>query len=158
MKMNIKKQLKDGNWTTLSLWINLIFIIIYLINEIVIFPIISYGRESLCSRMPYFLVTIKCYYALLMIVSILRIKKDPNWYWLLLNLASMGVLSIWFYSFGFYSSDLDIFLLELVAIWLLILTNLKSFVKMYEIKRTFSKTGLIVIIPVIISIMIYFMI
>jgi len=156
--MNIKKQLKDGNWTTLSLWINLIFVIIYLINEIVIFPIISFGRESLCPRMPHFLVTIRCCYALLMIVSILRIKKDPDWYWSLLSLASIGVLSIWFYSFRFYSSDLDIFLLELVAIWLLILTNLKSFVKMYKIKRIFSQIILIVVIPIIISGIIYFII
>ena len=157
-RMNIKKQLRDGDWYNLSLRINLILIIVYLINEIVIFPITSYGQESLCPRMPYFLIIIKCCYALLMIISILRIKKDSNWYWLILNLASIGVLSIWFYSFWFYGSILNLFILELTTIWLLILTNLKSFIKRYEIKRTFSQVIVIVVVPIIISVILYFII
>jgi hypothetical protein len=152
--MNIEKQLKGGNSYNLSLWINLILIIVYLINEIIIFPITTKNLMTLLGKAPQFLITTKCCYALLMMISILLIHKKPNLCWLSLNLASVGVLSIWYYNYWFYTSIIGEFLLEISAVWLLIITNLKSFVKYYKIKRSFFKAIWIIVIPYIISIIV----
>ena len=158
VKMNIKKQLKDGNWHDLSLLINLVLIIIYLINEIIIFPLMSANIMTLVGKAPYFFIVLKCSYAFAMIIGILYLNKKTNASWVILNLASIGILSIWFYNTWFYTPIIGEFLLVISAIWLLIVTNLKSFVERYKIKRSFSQIILVVAIPIIISVIIYFII
>ncbi|MCL2860761.1 MAG: hypothetical protein FWF46_09570 [Oscillospiraceae bacterium] len=148
----------DGNWHDLSLLINLVLIIIYLINEIIIFPIMSAKMMTLLGKAPYFFIVIKRFYALIMSIGILSINKKPSISWLIINLASIGVISIWFYNTWFYTSIIGEFLLAICAIWLLIITNLKSFVERYKIKRSFLQIILVVVIPIIISGIIYFII
>ena len=151
MKMNTGKRFKICNWYVSSLYIIMIFIAIYLINQLFIFPITSRGIMTLVSFKPCNIVAIKCCYALLMFIGILRIKKDTAFYWVMLNFSSVGVLSICYLNFWFYSSNFDLFLLEICAVWLLILINLKSFIRYFKIKRTIPQIFLIIFIAVFIS-------
>jgi len=151
MKKNIKRLLTSGDWLELNLWINLFVVSIYLIDTIIIFPITSANIMTLVDKKPYFLVGIKSCYAFLIIISIIGLKNKPNFYWIMLNLTSIGVLSIWIYSFCFYSSTIDKFLLELSSIWLLIIINLKSFIKKYSINRNIKKIIWIIVISIIMA-------
>ena len=154
--MNIEKRLKNGNLYYLSSFINIILIVIYLINELFIFPIHYKGILSFLGTKPSYLISIKCCYAVLIFISLLRIKKEPQFYWVLLNFASVGVLLIFKYNFFHYGTFIDIFLLEICAIWLLIMTNLNSYIDKYEIKRTVKNLCLIILSPLIISFLIRF--
>jgi len=149
--MNIKKKLKNGNWQEKSLFIIMMLAVIYLINELFIFPTTSKRILTLVSFKPCNIITIKCCYALLMIIGILRIKKETAFYWIMLNFSSVGVLTICYLNFWFYSSNFDLFLLEICSIWLLILINLNSFIYYYEIKQKIPKIILIIFISGIIS-------
>ena len=142
--------LKGGNKHNLSLQINLILLITYLVNELIIFPITTANVFPFLDRKPYYLVAIKCCYALLTIVGILGINKKPNTSWFLINLAAIGALTIWYCNFFFFNSHVGAFLLELSSIWLLVLTNLKSFINSYAIKRTVLRKIMIFVIPIIV--------
>ena len=146
MKKHIETLLKGGN---LSFQINLIILVIYLINELIIFPITTANVMTLVGKAPYYFIAIKCSYASLMIIGIAIINNKPNTSWLLINLAAIGVMSILLFDFWFYGSD-GIFLLVISAIWLLVLTNLKSFIKRHEIKRTVLRKIMIFVIPIIV--------
>jgi len=134
MKMSIKKLRRAGNKFNILLKINLILIGIYLIDAIIIFPIMSEGVLRLLGEKPDFLIAIKCFYALVMGISIVSFNKKSYLLWLILNLTSIAVLFIWVYSFQFNTSTVDAFMLELSSVWILILTNLKSFVQTYGMK------------------------
>jgi len=154
MKKNIKKLLlKSGNWHNLSLKINLFFLIIYLVNEVIIFPITTAHVMSLLGKASYYFIAIKCSYALLIAIGIVIINEKPNVSWMLINLAAIGVLSILYFDFYFYSSD-GIFLLVISSMWLLVLTNLKSFIKKYAIKRTLLRKIMIFAIPIIVLLLV----
>ena len=150
MKKNIEMLLKAGSRHNLLLHINLILLIIYLVNEVIIFPITTAHVMSLLGKAPYYFIAIKCGYALLIAIGILNINKKPNTSWLLINLAAIGALTVWYYNFLFFNSHIGAFLLELSSIWLLVLTNLKSFIKRYKIKRTVLRKIMIFVIPIIV--------
>jgi len=154
MKMNTTELRKDGKCVNISIGVNILLIVVYLIDTIFIFPTTTINVLSLLPPKPDFLVVVKCSYAILMIVGLFLVKKESNSSWFLLNMASVGVLSLWIFSFLFYTSIIDSFLLELSAIWLLIMTNVKPFIKKYKAKRTLVKTILLFIIPIIILVLI----
>jgi len=158
MKMNIKKLRRDGNKFNILLKINLILIGIYLIDAIIVFPIMSEGVLTLLGGKPYFLIAVKCCCAVLMGISIVYFNKKSDIFWLLINLTSVSILLIWFYSFWFYTSCVDKFVMELSSIWALILTNLKSFVQTYGIKRSAGEFILIIIFPLIVTVAINYII
>jgi uncharacterized membrane protein len=94
----IEMQLRKGNWHNVSLFIVIILSIIYLVNELFVFPVSSRGVWPTFDFKPCNLVVLKCCYALLMIIGILRIRKESSFYWFMLNLASVGVLSICYFN------------------------------------------------------------
>lgn len=152
--MFLEKQYKIGKYINISLWINIFLIAIYLVDTIIIFPIISENILTFFARKPVFIILIKCFYAFIILISILSINKRPNLAWFTLNLAAVGILSLWIFSFTFYTSLMDSFLLELSAVWLLFLSNQRFFVEKYKIKRKPLNIALSLIIPILILIII----
>ena len=158
MKMNIKKQLKIGNKYKIYLLINLFLITFYLIDEVIIFPITERYSVPFLDRAPFNYIAIKYFYALCFVIGILRIKKEPNFSWTIINMSSIGFLAICYFSFRFFTSSLSMFLFETIAIWLLFLTNLKSFIKQYKIKRTFLCKFFVIFVPCIFFILTFLII
>lgn len=150
-KKIMEKLLKIGN----NFRLFLLFIMIYLIDVIFIFPLVSNDVLSFLDRKPFFLIVTKCSYALLMAVGLLLINKRADIGWFILNASSIGILFIWYYSFEFYTSFIDTFLLEICAVWILVLINRKSFISHYLIRRNVCQMSLIVILPMIILILIH---
>jgi len=136
----------------LLLRINLLLISIYLLDTFIIFPETSAGVLTLVSKKPFILVIVKCSYALLLMNGLLNIESKSNRYWTLLNLSSIGVLSLWLYSFMYYTSYIDMFLLELSSLIIIIITNLKVFITSYGVKRDTKKIITILLIPIAIVI------
>lgn len=146
----MEKSYKVDRCINVSIWVNIFLIIIYLIDTIIIFPVNSSNLLTLFAKKPLFLIAIKCCYAFIMLASLISINKKPHLAWFTLNLAAIGVLTLWIFSFTFYTSLIDLFLLELSSIWLLFLSNFNFFVRKYQIKRTFLQFISILIIPILI--------
>jgi len=146
----MEKSYKVDRCINVSIWVNIFLIIIYLIDTIIIFPVNSSNLLTLFAKKPLFLIAIKCCYAFIMLASLISINKKPHLAWFTLNLAAIGVLTLWIFSFTFYTSLIDLFLLELSSIRLLFLSNFNFFVRKYQIKRTFLQFISILIIPILI--------
>ena len=129
----MKKRIKIGNtyMIFLYLYMGLIFLYIYIT---IAFYFSSLKVLSLLPVKPTLYYFIKWLYGILMIIGILRIKKNPNLCWLLLNSVSICVLLEWPQSFAYFVSIFDLFLLELVSLALIITINRKSFLRIYSIE------------------------
>lgn len=149
--MTTKKQQKIGNIINIILWINIILIGCYLVYNIIFFPKITEGLMTFLPRKPFYLRIIKDLYAIFMVLGIILLQKEINISWVIINLSSVGILSIWIFSFGWYTSISDVVLLELIAVSLIIITNNRYFVLINNIQRTFARTVLIFVIPMLIS-------
>lgn len=125
--------------------IMLLLIISYLIYVLFVFPFLTRYMLSLIEKKPIFLQIPKSICAILLSIGILFLKKRENLSWILINMASISILSMWYSAilFHFFMSSLELFFLEFVATIMLILTNRKKFIKRYDIKRDRSKLILI---------------
>ncbi len=107
---------------------------------------------------PLFLYIVKWIYAVILIISIYYLRKKSNFCWVVLNTLSISILllkiMIW-YRFLFYCSNTDKFLLELVAICILITINLKFFITENNIKIKKGYLLYICLIPLIFTLIIY---
>lgn len=152
--MNIKKLLKTGK----SQIVFIILIIIYIIYTL-IFYIHSLIPDGILHApdKPLPLYLIKWIYATLLLVGILRFNSKPHLSYLLINTISICILLLSFislYYWFFYVSLVDIFLLEIIAIGLVLAANLNNFITKNLIKRKFIDFIIIIILPIIITIII----
>lgn len=121
-------QLKHGNMYQKLLCFYLILILIYLIVTIH-FYFTENDVMSLFPKKPIYLYFIKWICAMLMIVGIVRINKQPFFCKILLNVVSVCVLIQCYNLFSYYVSIFDVFLLEIVSVALIFTINRKYFVK-----------------------------
>ncbi|MDH6310683.1 hypothetical protein M2451_003550 [Dysgonomonas sp. PFB1-18] len=107
---------------------------------------------------PLFLYIVKWIYAVILIMSIFYLRKKSNFCWIILNVFSFSILllkiMVWYY-FLFYCSNTDKFLLELVAICILITINLKYFITNNNVKIKKGYLLYICLAPLVFTIIIY---
>jgi len=134
--------------------IMLTLIVFYVIYVLFVFPILTSHLLTFFPRKPFFYLIPKFSCAILLITGILFFKKRPLFLWLLINMASMGILLMCYSTilYPFYTSLLELFFLEFIAIIMLIFTNRKKFMERYNIKRNKSKLVLIGIVSIILAI------
>lgn len=158
MKMNIKELLKTGRYSVLLLVSILLYIVItgYFYFENILYPTALHAPDK-----PFIIYVIKWSYSAILGLSLINIKKKPQMYWYLINRMSICILllsGIMFYlSFVFYVSIFDMFLLETISILCLLYSNTDHFILVYKIKRTSKEIILNIIIPIIITIPIFFL-
>ncbi len=156
--MNIKELLKTGRYSVLLLVLILLYIVTtgYFYYKNVIYPTALHAPYK-----PFILYVIKWSYSIILGVSLINIKKKPHLYWSLINWISICILLlsgvIFYLSFVFYVSIFDMFLLETISILCLLYSNTDHFILIYKIKRTFKEIILSIIIPIIITIPIFFL-
>jgi len=151
--MRLQKIGKDTLYKLLFTIIVLL-IIFYFIYVLFVFPFLTRYTLSLIEKKPIFFLIPKFSCAILLIIGILFFKKRNNLLWLLANMASISILLMWYSEiiYAFFTSSLEFFFLEFIAIIMLILTNRKKFIKQYDIKRDRSKLILIRNISIILVI------
>ncbi|HQB20350.1 MAG TPA: hypothetical protein PK495_07205 [Bacteroidales bacterium] len=90
-------------------------------------------------------------YAILLIIGIIVFGNSKSWF--LINLSSIGILSFWYYEFvySFHDTILNLFFLELISIFMIILTNRKHLIQQYQINRSKAKIILIIIVPIVLT-------
>lgn len=161
MKKNIEKQHKDGRMPTfLKVVLFLIFIYIvytfafYINEEIIHF----YGDLilHLLAGKPLLYYAPKWICALILFMAIMDLNRNTNFYYSIINGASMGVLSMLPINFAFYQSYIDFFLLETIAVSLIIYTNQKWFIEEYRIKRSLPLLILFGILSLLIALVLFF--
>jgi hypothetical protein len=160
MKMNIKKQLKTGNiniFLKLSLVLSVLYLVITMLYYLdsIIHPNVSILRAI---DRPFVLYIVKWLYALIIIICLVKINSNFSLYYLIINTVSFAILSLSFmdnYYFLFYECDVEMFLLEIVAIVLIIVTNLKAFITNYNQQRKVIYFIYIISIPLVITYGIY---
>jgi hypothetical protein len=135
----------------LLLLIVLTLICFYFIYVLYIFPINARYALTYATEKPIFILFPKCGYAILLIIGILTFYKEKNISWFLINLSSMGILFFWYSQFVyvFYDTMLNMFFLEFIAIFMIVLTNRKTWVKQHQITRSKVKLILLIVIPLI---------
>ena len=120
----------------------LLLIVVYLINTLIFFT------DSIINPAGYYVKPVSMYitkwfYAALMLFGIVVIDRKEMTGWIILNIASVNVLLLWFvglYTKPMYHTSIpDTFLLELVAFCLMIILNLKVFLRIYGLKRSFPR-------------------
>ena len=146
--MKLQKIGNDRN--KLLFTIILMLIVFYLLYVLFIFPITTSHLLPFFSRKPILLLLPKFSCAILLIIGIIFFKRRPNLSWLLINMASMGLLVMWYSSYFYYFFEpiISNFFLEFIAIIMLILTNRKKYIKRYDIKRDKSKFMLIGLVSI----------
>ncbi len=152
--MNIKKLLKGGNSGKLfPLFV--IGIFIYIIETVIFYiynSLLDMGGLHYMNK-PLFLYIIKWIYAVLLLWGILNFSRKPTFYWIIISFTSISILLLAIpvsYTYLFYSSSLDKFLLELISIVLLIYINSGVIINRYKIHRKLINI-LILIIPFILT-------
>jgi len=126
-----------------------ILLLFYFWYVLYVFPIKSLYLLTFLPERPVFMLFPKCGYAILLIIGILTFYKEKNTSWFLINLSSIGILSFWYYEFVyvFYDTILNLFFLEFIAIFMIILTNRKTLIQRYQITRSKAKLILLITIP-----------
>ena len=110
---------------------------------------------------PLSLYIMKWLYALVLIAGITRLNKKPKLSYLLVNSTAVSIILFWFLCgicWVYYVSYIDLFLLELVAIGLIIATNLKGFIKRYDMKRERIDLIYIILLPLILTAGVHFLV
>jgi len=158
MRMNIIKQLKGGKIYSFILYLCAALIFIYIADNIAsYFRLLHYkGILSLLPDKPLLLFALMCSFALAMLIGIIKLDKEPNLCWILINIGAICALPQSFYSLKYHICDTDsIFLLQLISICLIIVTNRKSFISNYCIKRSFIKIMIIISTSVVFGLLSY---
>jgi hypothetical protein len=133
----------------------LILIIFYLLYVLFIFPILNRYVMTLLEFKPIILFLPKYSCSILLIIGILFLNKKSNLSCVLLNIASVGILLMWYSEFlyPFYSFVIiHSFFIEIIAIFILILTNKKTFINKYNIRRDRSKLIFVIITAILLAI------
>jgi hypothetical protein len=145
----------------------IIILIIILIGIYLLATIVFFVKEKLFPTFfhmpdkPYFIYIPQWIYAIILIISLIRFEKKPNRYWLLLNIASWGLISISILTYFILSSVFYVciieyfFFIEIISLFLLIYINRSKEIKTHKIDRTLIKYIKIFLIPLIITIFIY---
>lgn len=161
MKKNLKKQQAEGSNMKYKkiLNVSLIFTIIYFLWTLLFYLKHQFYPDSLHAiNKPFLLYIIKWTYASIIIIALLNISKKSIYSWIAINSTSIAIilLAIIYYITGiYYSSLIDYFLLELIALMLMIITNTINFVNTYKIKRKISYLIYIIFIPIVFTFSIY---
>lgn len=159
MNRNIKMRLKAGKTTIFPILI----ISIYLVYTVTFYIKSQIYLDGLLRspNQPLLFYILKWYYSLLLLIGIIQLNKKATISYFFINSASIAIILLWILTsvfFVFYISIIDKFLLELTAIWLIIITNRASFIREYHIKRKKSDLLYLIAIPVIITIVFYYLI
>ena len=119
-----------------------VLILFYLLYVLYIFPLKSQHYLTFLAQRPVFILFPKCGYAVLLTLGIVSLKHRQSWF--LINLSALGILFFWYQEFrvAFFDTGLNLFFLEVTAIFTLILTNCKPFVQRYQIHRSWPKVWL----------------
>lgn len=162
-KMNTKKRHKVGDLSNLFLKIPLILIILYLVISLVCYIDSVTTDEITLHAMdrPFILYIATWISALSLVINIILVRKKTNLCYLFLNIFSILILFLSFmevYCFLFYMNDIDRFTLEIIAIALIIITNSKAFIAKYHIRREKIYLLYIVIIPLIVTVCMYYLV
>lgn len=158
-KMSIKKLPQVGK----VLNIFLVLIVVYMIYTIIYYVKSQIYLDGLLRMpdQPLLLYVFKWTYALLLLVGITQLNKKSRIAYLLVNSASVAIIFLWILVaiyLIFYISVVDKFLLELIAIGLIIVTNMGNFIKQYSIKRKLLDLFCIVFIPLVLTIGLYYLV
>ncbi len=126
-------------------------ILFYFLYVLYIFPIRSLYLLTFFPERPIFMIFPKLGYAILLIIGIIVFGNSKSWF--LINLSSIGILSFWYYEFvySFHDTILNLFFLELISIFMIILTNRKHLIQQYQINRSKAKIILIIIVPIVLT-------
>lgn len=133
-----------------------IITIINLIYNLINSPVQEHSLLTLMPPLPMYFTIIKSIYAVIMLFGLLCCYKKNNLQWLLINLSSIGFVSLVIITSGYYSFWNDVFLMPVISIVLLCFTNSKKYIDTFEINRTFNKAAIIFLLPLIVLEMIYY--
>jgi len=103
---------------------------VYFYIDFLINPVLT-----LLEAKPLFMYIIKWIYAIIMLKGALNLNAantNPNRNWIFLNISSVGVLLLVGEVSIFYSSVIDVFLLEIVSLSILIISNIKIQKKLWD--------------------------
>lgn len=157
--MNIKRLPKVGK----ILNIFLVLIIIYITCTIVFYIKSQMYLDGLLRMpdQPLLLYGFKWAFALLLLIGIIQLNSKVQIAYLLINSVSVSIILLWILimiNFMFYIRVVDSFLLEVIAIGLIITTNLGGFVKRYNIQRKLSDLLYVFAIPILVTVGIYYLV
>lgn len=156
MKKNIERLQRVGRITD---YICMFFVLVYLIITIYFYIDNKVNMHSIALDKPFLIYSLKWIYAIIIILCLLNIKKNANLYWLLINCILLNILLlcliIWYLSIIFYVSIFDMFLLEIISIFLIFRVNSKLFITEYNIDVNYKRVLIIIIASVFIAIISY---
>lgn len=156
MKKNIERLQRVGRITD---YICMFLILVYLIITIYFYIDNKVNMHSIALDKPFLIYSLKWIYAIIIILCLLIIKKNANLYWLLINCILLNILLlcliIWYLSIIFYVSIFDMFLLEIISIFLIFRVNSKLFITEYNIDVNYKRVLIIIIASVFIAIISY---
>lgn len=110
---------------------------------------------------PLLLYGIKWFYGILLLVGIIRLNSKAKTAYLLINSASVAIVLLWLLTtvyLVFYISNIDRFLMVLIAVVLLLSTNLGDFLRQHNIKRKLSDLLYVFVIPIIVTVGLYYLV
>jgi hypothetical protein len=96
----------------------------------------------------------------MLVIGVISLSRAPKSSYLLINSASVSIMLLWALCntiFVYYVSSIDNFLLEFVALGLIITTNLRSFIKQYGIKRNLSDLTYTIALPLLLTVGVYYL-
>lgn len=155
--MNPKKLPKVGKILNITLALIIIYII-YTVGYYVRSRMYFDGLLRMPDQ-PLLLYIFKWIYALLLLIGIMQLNKNAPIAYLLINSTSVAIILFWLLTnieLVYYTSLIDFFFLELVAALLILTTNLGSFIRQYNIKRKLSDLLYIFVIPIIMTVGLYY--
>jgi hypothetical protein len=157
MKKNMKMKHLIGKRLKSFFAAYAVLIIVYFVFTIIFFienTILHPGGLRAANK-PVYMYLIKWAYAFILLKGIYDIIKYEKIAYVLLNSISVCVIFFIPITGGNYTSVIDIFLLEFVAICLLITLNRKHFIAKYEVRISYVQFVYIILIPLVITFFIY---
>ena len=124
-------------------WLVIISVTVYLMSSILYYMVIEPNVRHWVMRnpeKPFFAFLVKWIYALVILFSVKNISQNPYRYYKWLNTVSFGVLFLWIMLrsilYRYYECNLELSILEIIALVIIIFTNSKIFIQKYHIRRS----------------------